>query len=106
VDVLRRWHFAVGISVISATQSWSGTVATKVCSSEVTQPSEGRYSRANVDTRRIELIPHLSCWENQVEGVDQGAERGEASLNGLRVRERNQGEPRQQQAGADVGLQE
>lgn len=31
-------------------------------------------------TRRL-LIPLLSCWEGQAEGVDQGSERGKTRLN-------------------------
>jgi hypothetical protein len=48
----------------------------------------------------------VSCWESQAEGIEQAAERGEAGLNGLQVREWDQGEPEQQQAGTDVGLEE
>jgi hypothetical protein len=53
-----------------------------------------------------QIIPLLSCWEHQAEGVDQGAEGGEADLDGLGVWERDQMEPGQEQAGADIGLQE
>src|SRR5258706_9737024 len=51
------------------------------------------------------LSPHLSCWERQGEGVDEGAERGEARLDGLNVRRREQMQPGQEQAGTDVGLE-
>src|SRR5258708_6403301 len=50
--------------------------------------------------------PLLSCWERQAEGVDQGSERGEASLNAVGVREWHQREPGQEQTGADVGLEQ
>jgi len=52
------------------------------------------------------IIPHLSCWECQAEGVDQGAERGEAGLDRLDMRERDQVEPGQEQARGGVGLEE
>jgi hypothetical protein len=48
--------------------------------------------------------PHLSCWESQGEGVDQSGEGGKAGLDGLGVREWDQGEPGQDQAGTDIGL--
>src|SRR5260221_10059362 len=50
--------------------------------------------------------PHLSCWERQAEGVDQGTKGGEAGLDGLDVREWDEREPGQEQARTDVGLQE
>jgi len=34
----------------------------------------------------VVLVPHLSCWERQAEGVDQGTERGEAGLDRLDMR--------------------
>src|SRR5258708_26020601 len=52
------------------------------------------------------IIPLLSCWERQAEGVDQGSERGEASLNAVGVREWHQREPGQEQTGADVGVEQ
>lgn len=42
-----------------------------------------------------QVIPLLSCWEQQVIGVYEGAEVGEA---GLQVRHREQAEPWQQQS--------
>jgi len=50
--------------------------------------------------------PLLSCWESQAKGVDQAAERGETGLDRLRVWERDQGKPGQEQTATDVGLQE
>src|SRR6516164_9678727 len=38
----------------------------------------------------------LSCWESQAEGVDQAAERGETSLDRLRVWEWDKGKPGQE----------
>src|SRR5260370_27942141 len=52
------------------------------------------------------VIPHLSCWERQAEGVDDGAQRSEARLDGLDVRRREQVQPGQEQAGTDVGLEQ
>jgi hypothetical protein len=52
------------------------------------------------------LVPHLSCWERQAEGVDQRAKRGKAGLHRLDMRERHQVEPREEQAGTDVRLEE
>src|SRR5258708_26522086 len=49
--------------------------------------------------------PHLSCWERQAEGIDQGSERGEASLNAVGLRERHQREPGQEHTGAHAALQ-
>src|SRR5258708_13845277 len=52
------------------------------------------------------LVPHLSCWERQAEGVNQRAQRGEARLDCLAMRERDQMEPGQEETGTDVGLEE
>src|SRR5262249_34684113 len=49
------------------------------------------------------IIPLLSCWESQAEGIDERAQRGEAGLNRLDVREGGETEPGQEQAGIDVG---
>src|SRR5258707_6667195 len=54
----------------------------------------------------MEHYPLLSCWESQGEGVDESAERSEAGLDRLDMRERDQGEPGQEQTGTDVGLQQ
>src|SRR5260221_14087547 len=50
--------------------------------------------------------PHLSCWERQGEGVDQGAQRGEAGLDRLDVRRREQMQPGQEQTRTDEGLEQ
>src|SRR5260221_5714601 len=50
--------------------------------------------------------PLLSCWERQAEGVDQGSERGAASLKAVGVREWHQREPGQEQTGPDGGLEQ
>src|SRR5258708_21600097 len=50
--------------------------------------------------------PHLSCWERQGEGVDDGAQRSEARLDGLDVRRREQMQPGQEQTRTDVGLEQ
>src|SRR5260221_5020207 len=68
----------------------------------------GRLRRpepARAWTARV-TVAHLSCREGQAEGVDQGAECGEAAVDRLDVRERHQLEPGEQQAGTDIRLQE
>src|SRR5215469_1773574 len=55
---------------------------------------------------RSVVIPLLSCWECQAEGVYQGAKRGEAGVDGLDVRKRDQAEPGQEQTRADIRLKE
>jgi hypothetical protein len=52
------------------------------------------------------IIPLLSCWESQAEGIDERAQRREASLDRLDVGERGEVEPGQEQAGRDVGGQQ
>src|SRR5262245_12145167 len=54
----------------------------------------------------MEQYPHLSCWERQAEGVDQGAQRSEARVDGLDVRRREQMQPWQEQTATDVGLEQ
>src|SRR5260221_5248405 len=54
----------------------------------------------------MEQFPHLSCWERQAEGVDDGAQRSEARLDGLDVRRREQVQPGQEQTRTDVGLEQ
>src|SRR5262249_61542579 len=54
----------------------------------------------------MEHYPHLSCWERQAEGVDQGAQRSEARVDGLDVRRREQMQPGQEQTATDVGLEQ
>src|SRR5712692_6276442 len=52
------------------------------------------------------LVPHLSCWERHMEGVDEGTERSEAGLDRLDMRRREQMQPGQEQTGTDVGLEQ
>jgi hypothetical protein len=47
-----------------------------------------------VQSGETHMIPHLSCWENQTEGVDEGAEGGKTGLDRLHMRERHEVEPR------------
>src|SRR5258708_14900037 len=54
----------------------------------------------------MEQYPHLSCWERQAEGVDDGAQRSEARLDGLDMRRREQVQPGQEQTRTDVGLEQ
>jgi 23S rRNA (adenine-N6)-dimethyltransferase len=59
-------------------------------------------TRAKLDRNN----PHLSCRERQAEGVDEGAQGGEAGLDGVGVRGRHASEPGEEQAGADIGLEQ
>ena len=56
--------------------------------------------------RCLRANPLLSCWERQAEGVDERAERGEAGLDGLRVWERHERQPREEQAGGHLRVEE
>src|SRR5262249_46828964 len=67
--------------------------------------TQGKVS-AHLRVIRSGYNPLLSSWECQAESVHQGAERGEAGLDSLDVRERDQVEPRQQQARANIRLKE
>jgi hypothetical protein len=74
--------------------------------SDLYRPGSERAKRASPKMTNEGLVPHLSCWERQGEGVHQSAKRGEAGLNGLDVRERHQGEPRGATGGAGRSRQE
>src|SRR5258708_22008381 len=64
--------------------------------------SAGKRRPRRPRRHKTDLIPLLSCRERQVVGVHEGAERSEAGLDRLEVRERDQMEPGQEQARADV----